>query len=190
VRGVNRIRDLPAGIFPALERAFDYSSRSPLLPPTYCAPATSWPAGAGRLAEQPREHRAWPETIASIVETTLGAASEQTTVPPSEAITAPLISRLARQLLDLDREIKDLDNQITRTFDEPSHAGSITSVDGFGPILCAQPLADAGDRRAAFGNPGRLTAYVGLAPAPRGSGRVRGGPRRPQRFHLGPRRVF
>ncbi|GGM34358.1 hypothetical protein GCM10012275_02130 [Longimycelium tulufanense] len=31
VRGVNRLRELLASIFPALERAFDYSTRSALV---------------------------------------------------------------------------------------------------------------------------------------------------------------
>jgi transposase len=192
VRGVNRLRDLLAGIFPALERAFDYSTRSPLVLLTgYCTPEAIRQAGASGLSEYLREHRAWPKGIASMVDTALAAAAEQTVVLPGEAVTAPLISRLARQLLDLDREIKYLDKQISATFAEHPHARPITSVDGFGPILGAQLLADTGgDLRAAFGNPGRLAAYAGLAPVPRDSGRVRGNLHRPQRYHRGLRRVF
>jgi transposase len=99
--------------------------------------------------------------------------------------------RLATQLLDLDREIKDLDKQLTDRFTQHPHAEIITSVDGFGPILGAELLADTGgDFAAAFGTSARLAAYAGLAPVPRDSGRVRGNLHRPQRYHRGLRRVF
>lgn len=195
VRGINRIRELLAGIFPALERAFDYSTRSALvLLSGYCTPEAirqAGAAGAAGLTAHLREHHAWPKGIPSMVDKALAAAGEQTIVLPGEAVTAPLIMRLARQLLDLDREIKDLDKQITSTFGEHPHAKPITSLDGFGPILGAQLLADTGgDLLAAFGNPGRLAAYAGLAPVPRDSGRVRGNLHRPKRYHRGLRRVF
>lgn len=190
VRGINRIRELLTGIFPALERALDYSTRSALTLLTgYCTPAAIRDAGPTELAAYLSEHRA--RNVGSIVDKAMAAAGEQTVALPGEAVTAPLIQRLARQLLDLDREIKDLDKQITATFDEHPHAKPITSVDGFGPILGAQLLADTGgDLRAAFGNPGRLAAYAGLAPVPRDSGRISGNLHRPKRYHRGLRRVF
>ena len=60
---------------------------------------------------------------------------------PGETVTAPLIARLARQLLDLDQEIKDLDTQLAARFGEHPHGPIITSVDGFGPVLGAELLA-------------------------------------------------
>ncbi|SFR00076.1 Transposase IS116/IS110/IS902 family protein [Lentzea waywayandensis] len=104
----------------------------------------------------------------------------------------PLIVRLARQLLELDLEIKDVDKRIAERFGEHPHAGPITSVDGFGPILGGQLLAGTGgDLRAAFGNSGRLAAYGGLVPVPRDSGRVRGNLHPAQAlYHRGLRRVF
>ncbi|MCP2199386.1 Transposase IS116/IS110/IS902 family protein [Lentzea flava] len=125
-----------------------------------------------------------------MVDKALAAAGEQTVALQTETITAPLIMRLARRLLELDREIKDLDKHITERFGEHPHAGPITSVDGFGPILDAQLLADTGGGlRAMFGNTGRMAAYAGLAPVPRDSGRVRGNLHRPKRYHRGLRRV-
>ena len=76
-------------------------------------------------------------------------------------------------------------------FAQHLHAEIITSVDGFGPVLGAELLADTGgDLTAAFGAPDRLAAYAGLAPVSRDSGRVRGNLHRPQRYHRGLRRVF
>ncbi|WP_159310903.1 transposase, partial [Klebsiella pneumoniae] len=122
-----------------------------------------------------REHGAWAKGVPDMTGKALAAAGEQSITLPGEAVTAPLIARLAGQLLDLDREIKDLDKQLGERFGEHPHAGPITSVDGFGPILGAQLLAGAGgDLRAVFGTPGRLAAYAGLAPVPRDSGKVHG----------------
>lgn len=192
VRGVNRVRELLASIFPALERAFDYSTRSALVLLTgFQTPEGLRVAGPAGLADYLAEHGAWRKGIPSMVDKSIAAAGEQTVVLPAEAVTAPLIARLAKQLLELDREIKDLDKQLAARFAEHPHAAPITSVDGFGPILGAQLLADTGgDLMAVFGNPGRLAAYAGLAPVPRDSGRVRGNLHRPKRYHRGLRSVF
>lgn len=192
VRGVNRLRELVGSIFPGLERAFDYSTRSALILLTgYCTPDGIRDAGTAGLTEHLRAGGAWPRSIPSMVDKAIAAADEQTVALPAEAATVPLIVRLARQLLELDREIKDVDKHIAERFGEHPHAGPITSVDGFGPILGAQLLAGTGgDLRAAFGNSGRLAAYAGLVPVPRDSGRVRGNLHRPKRYHRGLRRVF
>ncbi len=59
VRGANRLRDLLASIFPALERAFDYSSRSPLILLTgYQTPAGLHEAGTAAVEAFLREHGA------------------------------------------------------------------------------------------------------------------------------------
>ncbi|QIS05128.1 IS110 family transposase [Nocardia brasiliensis] len=192
VRGVNRLRELLTSIFPALEAAFDYTARSPLILLTgFCTPEAIRTAGATGVAEYLHAHGAWTKGIAGMADTALGAARTQTLAVPAEAVTAPLITRLARQLLDLDREIKDLDKQLTGRFADHPAAESITSIDGFGPILGAQLIADTGgDMITAFGTSARLAAYAGLAPVPRDSGRVRGNLHRPIRYHRGLRRVF
>ena len=192
VRGVNRLRDLLTSIFPALEAAFDYSTRSPLILLTgFQTPAGLREAGADAVAEHLRSRGAWAKGIPAMADKALAAAAAQTIALPTEPAVAPLIARLAAQLLDLDREIKDLDKQITAAFGEHPHATRITSVHGFGPILGAQLLADTGgDLQAAFGTSSRLAAYAGLAPVPRDSGRVRGNLHRPKRYHRGLRRVF
>ena len=137
------------------------------------------------------EHGAWPKGIPAMADKALDAAGEQTVVLPTEKVTAPLIARLAADLLDLDRRIKDLDKQLTDRFEEHGHAKAITSIPGFGPILGAQFLADTGgDLQRVFGTPGRLAAYAGLAPVPRDSGRVKNNLHRPKRYHRGLRRVF
>jgi transposase len=192
VRGVNRLRELLGSIFPGLEQAFDYSTRSALILLTgFQTPVGLRAAGVEGVAQYLREHRAWAPGIAAMADTALTVAGQQSLALPGEAATAPLIARLAAQLLDLDREIKDLDKELGARFAEHPHAEIITSVDGFGPILGAELLADTGgDLASAFGSPARLAAYAGLAPVPRDSGRVRGNLHRPKRYHRGLRRVF
>lgn len=192
VRGVNRLRELLASIFPTLEAAFDYSNRGPLILLTgFQTPDRIRTAGALAVADYLREHGAWAKGVPGMARDALAAADEQTVALAGEAVTAPLIARLAGQLLDLDREIKDLDKQITARFGEHPHAERITSVNGFGPILGAQLLADTGgDLQTAFGSAARLAAYAGLAPVPRDSGKIRGNLHRPKRYHRGLRKVF
>jgi transposase len=154
VRGVNRLRDLLASIFPALEAAFDYSTRSALVLLTgFQTPAGIRDAGPVGLAEHLRTRGAWPKGIPVMVDKALAAAAAQTIALPTETTVAPLIARLAAHLLDLHREIKNLDKQITAAFGQHPHAPRITSVNGFGPILGAQLLADTGgDLLTAFGS--------------------------------------
>lgn len=192
VRGVNRVRDLLAAVFPSLERAFDYSTRSALILLTgYQTPAGLRQAGPAGVRDYLLEHGAWSKGIPAMADKAIAAAGEQTITLAGEQVTAPLIARLAAELLDLDRQIKDLDKQLTERFAQHRHAKPITSIPGFGAILGAQLLADTGgDLLAAFVNPARLAAYAGLAPVPRDSGRVKGNLHRPKRYHRGLRRVF
>lgn len=176
VRGVNRIRHLLASVFPGLEQAFDYSTRSALILLTgFQAPAQIRAAGAFGVAAWLREHGAWPRAIDAMAGKAAAAANAQTVALPAETAAAPLIADQASHLLSLDRQIKDLDKQLTARVSDHPGARPITSVAGFGPLLAAQLLAStSGDLAATFGNPGRLAAYAGLIPVPKDSGRIHG----------------
>lgn len=191
VRGINRLRELLTAIFPALERAFDYSTRSALILVTgYQTPQAIRDAGADQLTAYLTEAGAWRKGIQAIVDKALAAAATQTVRLPAEATTAALVARLARRLLDLDREIKDTDKLLTNRFRTHPQAKIIESMPGMGPILGAEFIVATGGDLAAFGTPARLAAYAGLAPVPRDSGRRTGNLHRPKRYHRGLRRVF
>jgi len=192
VRGVNRLRELPGSIFPALERSFDYSTRSALILLTgFGTPAEVRQAGHAGLAAYLSEHEAWRKGIGPMAATALQAAAGQTVVLPGEATTAVLIKQLARKLLNLDREIKDTGKLITSRFRAHPQAAIIESLPGMGPILGAEFLVAAGgNARAAFATPGRPASYAGLVPVPKDSGRVTGNWRRPRRYNRALRRVF
>jgi transposase len=101
-----------------------------------------------------------------------------------------LITAQARKLLDLDREIKDLDKLLTARFRTHPQAQIIESLPGMGPIIGAEFLAATAADLAAFASSGRLATYAGLAPVPADSGRRTGIMHRPKRYHRGLRRVF
>lgn len=188
VRGVSRLRDLLTGIFPALERAFDYTTRSALiLVERYQTPEAIRRAGRGRIEVYLRKHGA--RKAAEMAGKALQAAQSQTITLPGQDTAAALISRIARDLLELDRRIKDIDGQIAQTFARHPQAEIITSLPGFGPHLGAEFVIATGDL-SAFANPGRLAAYAGLAPVPRDSGRITGNLHKPKRYHRRLRRVF
>jgi transposase len=191
VRGVNRLRDLLTRVCPALERALDYSTRSALiLVAGYCTPAAIRAAGERGLTDWLRTEQAHRPSIGGITAKALAAARSQTVALPGEATTAELIKRLSRQLLNLDREIKDLDKQLTNRFRAHPQAKIIESLPGMGPILGAEFLAITTGDLAAFGTPARLATYAGLAPVPHDSGRRTGVRHRPHRYHRRLRYVF
>ena len=191
VRGVNRLRSMLTAIFPALEAAFDYSSRAPLiLVSGMCTPAEIRSAKRAGVIKHLRKHQAWPNSIESIADKALAAAVGQTITLPGEAGTAALIKQLAVRLLDLDRQIKDIDKQITTKFREHPSAAIIESMPGMGPHLGAEFLVITGGNMAAFTNAGRLASFAGLVPVPRDSGRISGNLHRPKRYNRRLRRVF
>ncbi|MGH3625940.1 MAG: IS110 family transposase [Mycobacteriales bacterium] len=191
VRGVNRLRDMLNGIFPALERAFDFSTRSALvLVAGFQTPASIQAAGEAGVASYLRENGAWPKGIPAMTSTTFAAAQAQSVRLPGEATTAILVAGLARQLLDLDRQIKDIDKLIAGRFRTHPSAEIIESLPGLGPILGAEFVVITGGTLAGFATPGRLASYAGLVPVPRDSGRISGNLHRPKRYNRRLRRVF
>jgi transposase len=191
VRGINRLRALLGSIFPALEAAFDYSTRTPLiLVAGLCTPAEIRTAGIDGVTAHLLEHNAWPAGVAKTAATALAVATEQQLALPGEAGTAALVKRLARKLLDLDREIKAIDKTIAERFRDHPYARIIESLPGFGPNLGAEFLVATGGNLASFATAGRLASYAGLVPVPRDSGRISGNLHRPKRYNRRLRRVF
>jgi hypothetical protein len=163
-------------VFPALERALDYTTRVALTLVTgHCTPAAIRQAGQQGLSEYLRAQRAHRASIP-------GTGAQKPWPPPRRTPwfcppqpPPPGWSLgLARRLLDLDREIKDLDKLIADRFRTHPQAEIIESLPGMGPIFGAEFLAITGGDLAAFGTPARLATYAGLAPVPHDSGRRTG----------------
>ncbi|MFE1855395.1 IS110 family transposase [Streptomyces sp. NPDC059489] len=189
-RAINRLRAQILEYFPALERAFDYStSKAALVLLTgYQAPAALRRIGQARLASwlSNRKVRSAQAVAAVAVE----AAQAQHTAVPGERTAAAMVHTLARAVMALDEEIARTDAAIEARFRQHQHAEIITSMPGIGTLLGAEFIACTGGDMDAFGSPGRLAGVAGLAPVPRDSGRISGNMRRPHRYHRRLLRVF
>lgn len=182
VRSINRLRATLLEYFPALERAFDYSKKAPLLLlGGYQTPEGIRRIGLTRLTGWLKKRGC--RNSAKMAEKALTAANSQHTVLPTQATGSALVVRLAEQISTLDAEIADVDAQITELFRQHDSADVLLTMPGFGPVLAATFLANIGGNLNAFDSVDRLASVAGLAPVPRDSGRISGNLHRPRRFN-------
>jgi transposase len=189
VRMINRLRDLMTGVFPSLERAFDYASckGALVLLTGYASPHRIRRIGQTRLAGWLRQRKV--RDSAGVAARAVTAARAQKTALPGQDLTATIIAELATNILTLDERLKTLDAEIAETFAQHPQAAIIQSMPGFGPFLGASLLVGAGDLRA-FPTAGHLAAAAGLVPVPNDSGRRSGNLHRPKRYSRPLRHVF
>jgi transposase len=182
-RAINRLRAQLLEYFPALERAFDYStSKAALLLLTgYQTPDGMRRAGAARMAAFLRKRKA--RNADAIVAKALEAAHAQHTIVPGQQLAAGVVARLAKEVMVLDTEIGETDAMIEERFRRHRHAEIIVSMSGFGVTLGAEFLAATGGDMDAFDSVDRLAGVAGLAPVPRDSGRISGNLQRPRRYN-------
>ncbi|WP_035840023.1 IS110 family RNA-guided transposase [Kitasatospora azatica] len=184
-RAINRLRAQLLEYFPALERAFDYStSKTALILLTgYQTPSALRRIGRARLTTWLKNHGVRTVTNAkSAANTALTAAEAQHTVVPGEKTAARMVRTLAMEVMALDEEIDQLNTLIEERFREHPDAAVITSMPGIGDTLGAEFIAATGGDMAAFGSPDRLAGVAGLAPVPRDSGKISGNLQRPRRY--------
>ncbi|MFF8872393.1 IS110 family RNA-guided transposase [Streptomyces massasporeus] len=189
VRMLNRLRDVLTGIFPALERAFDYADHKGalILLAGYQTPAAIRRRGQARLTSWLASRKVRnPDSVAA---TALHAAEAQHATLPGQDVAADIVADTATQILALDDRLKHIDQQIRQTFRTHPQAHIIESLPGMGPILGAEFIVAAGDL-AAFADAGHLASAAGLVPVPRDSGRRTGNLHRPKRYSRRLRRVF
>jgi transposase len=182
VRTINRLRATLLEFFPALEAAFDYSKKAPLiLVSGYQTPEALRRIGAARLAAWLKKRGCRGST--TVASKALKAANAQHTVLRTEAVGAQLVAQLAEQIQVIDAEIAHVDEQICERFDQHPDAPILVSMPGFGAVLGATFIANTGGDLRAFETVDRLASVAGLAPAPRDSGRISGNHHRPRRFN-------
>jgi transposase len=189
VRMINRLRDALTGVFPALERAFDYSAHKGalVLLTGYQTPAAIRRRGRARLTVWLANRSV--RGADAVAATALEAAQAQQTALPGEDVAAQIVADLAAQILALDDWLKRIDKQIRETFRSHPQAEIIESLPGMGPILGAEFVVAAGDLTA-YADAGHLASAAGLVPVPRDSGRRTGNLHRPKRYSRRLRRVF
>lgn len=182
VRAINRLRALMLEYFPALEAAFDYSKKAPLiLLSGYQTPEAIRRIGVARLAAWLKKRGC--RGSESVARKAVDAANAQSTVLATETVAGQLVAQLAEQIGVIDAEIARLDERISERFEQHADAPILLSMPGFGPVLAATFLANTGGDLRAFKTVDRLASVAGLAPAPRDSGRISGNHHRPKRFN-------
>lgn len=188
-RTINRLRIRLLGIFPALERALDFTNRGPLvLISQFQTPAALIATGREELERWLRERKV--RHADKLATTAIHAAEAQHVRVPGEAMAVELVGRLAATVIDLDRQLTELDKLIADRFHRHQHATVITSMVGIGDLLGAEFLAATGGNLDAFASADHLAGYAGLAPTPRDSGRRVGNLHRPKRYNRQLQRVF
>jgi len=181
-RAINRLRAQLLEYFPALERAFDYSTSKAalILLSGYQTPDGLRRSGTTRLAAWLRKRKA--RNADAVAATALEAAHAQHTMVPGQDLGATMVARLAEEVMALDTEIGDTDAMIEERFRRHRHAEIILSLPGFGVTLGAEFLAATGGDMSLFDSADRLAGVSGLAPVPRDSGRISGNLKRPRRY--------
>ena len=173
------------GVFPALERALDFTNHGPLvlisrLPDPDGNPSASAPRGCLQLAanRKVRNARRSPPPPSRPLQRSTPCRSPAKKPPPT------LIARLAQTVLDLDRADRRASTSTsTAGFAHHQHAAIITSMAGIGDVLGAEFLAAIGGDLAGFASADHLAGYAGLAPAPATPGRRTGNLHRPTRYN-------
>jgi transposase len=74
----------------------------------------------------------------ALAHTALAAANQQTVRLPAEDLTARIVGELARQVLNLDQRIQDLDEVLTARLRRHPQAKILTSLSGIGVLLAAR----------------------------------------------------
>jgi transposase len=181
-RAINRLRAQLLEYFPALERAFDYSTSKAalILLSGYQTPDGLRRTGTTRLAAWLRKRKA--RNADTVATRAIEAADAQRSIVPGQQLAAGMVARLAEEVMALDTEIGDTDAMIEERFRRHRHAEIILSLPGFGVTLGAEFLAATGGDMSLFDSADRLAGVSGLAPVPRDSGRISGTLKRPRRY--------
>ena len=181
-RAINRLRSQLLEYFPALERAFDYStSKAALILLTgYQTPDGLRRVETTRLEAWLRKRKARNASAVAIA--ALEAADAQHSIVTGQNLAAAMVARLAKEVMALDTEISATETMIEDRFRRHRHAEIILTMPGFGVVLGAEFLAATGGDMSAFDSVDRLAGVSGLAPVPRDSGRISGNLKRPRRY--------
>lgn len=167
-RAINRLRAQMLEYFPALERAFDYSTSkgSLVLLTGYQTPGALRRIGRNRLAVwlKNRKIRNFNLVAATAVE----AAEAQHTAVPGERLAAAVVAKLAREVIALDEEVAETDALIEGRFRDHPHSEVILSMPGIGPVLGAEFIAHTGGDMSVYGSPDRLAGCRRPRPRPQG----------------------
>lgn len=171
-RRLLRMHDLLVGIFPELEHALDFTTKTSLLLLTrFVTPEelrnTTEKALAKHLGSL--ANRACGRDLIAAAR---ACAQRQTINIPGQALTATLIKELAQEALAAIERIDAIDREIEQRLASHPDAALIRSLPGMGAVLTAEFIAEAG-RIDRFRSADAMAAAAGLAPVLKQSGKSR-----------------
>jgi hypothetical protein len=154
-RMINRLRARLLSVFPALERALDFTNQGPLVL------ISQFQTPEAIRAIRPHELESWLRSrkvrgAGKLATAAAQAAAAQRTRIRGEAMAAALVADLAGNVLELDRQLALLDKLISDRFRAHRHASIIASMVGIGDLLDAEFLAATGGDMTAFASANHL----------------------------------
>lgn len=171
-RRAGRLRDLLSGLFPALERRVDPTTRTGLVFLShYAAPEDIRAAGARRIVRRLTKAATGLRGLEALAEDAVRAAHAQTVAIPGGRLRAEIIADIAREALAARDRLKAVDQAIRERLGSHPDAALILSMPGMGATLTAEFIALVG-RIDRFDSADALAAAAGLAPVLRQSGKT------------------
>ncbi len=171
-RRAGRLRDLLSGLFPALERRIDPTTRTGLVFLShYASPEDIRAAGAKRIVRKLAKAATGLRGLEPLVEDAVKAAQAQIVVVPGARLRAEIIADIAREALTARDRLKAVDQAIRERLANHPDAALILSMPGMGATLTAEFIALVG-RIDRFDSADALAAAAGLAPVLRQSGKT------------------
>lgn len=171
-RRAARLRDLLSGLFPALERRIDPTTRTGLVFLSHhAAPEDIRAAGAKRIVRRLAKAASGLRGLEALAEDAVRAAQAQTVAIPGARLRAEIIADIAREALSTRDRLKAVDQAIRERLATHPDAALILGVPGMGATLTAEFIALVG-RIDRFDSADALAAAAGLAPVLRQSGKT------------------
>lgn len=171
-RRAGRLRDLLSGLFPALERRIDPTTRTGLFFLShYAAPEDIRVAGAKRIVRELAKVAPGLRGLEALAEDAVRAAQAQTVTIPGARLRAEIIADIAQEALTARDRLKATDQAIRERLANHPDAALILSMPGMGATLTAEFIALVG-RIDRFDSADALAAAAGLAPVLRQSGKT------------------
>lgn len=171
-RRAGRLRDLLSGLFPALERRIDPTTRTGLVFLShYAAPEDICSAGAKRIIRKLAKAAAGLRGLEALAEEAVRAAKAQSVTIPGARLRAEIIADIAREALAARDRLKATDQAIRERLAAHPDAALILSMPGMGATLTVEFIALVG-RIDRFDSADALAAAAGLAPVLRQSGKT------------------
>jgi transposase len=171
-RRTARLRDLLSGLFPALERRIDPTTRTGLVFLSHhAAPEDIRAAGAKRIVRRLTKATTGPARHRGAGGGRRPGRSGADRRDSGGRLRAEIIAEIAREALAVRDRLKATDQAIRERLANHPDAALILGVPGMGATLTAEFIALVG-RIDRFDSADALAAAAGLAPVPRQSGKT------------------